>query len=90
MSIETDVLEVIAAGGEMIADHLKGATKATVVAVLAGARAILGVLEGAAGGALSPDEAGHALSELGQQLAGNDAAADKRLHDRFDTGGDGK
>ena len=87
LGVVADLGAEIAAGGEMIADHLKGATKATVVAVLAGARAILGVLEGAAGGALSPDEAGKALTELGQQLASNDAAADTRLHERFDTGG---
>lgn len=88
MTLGKDALAILATGGEMIADHLKGATHDTAIAVVALSRAIVGVLEGVvADGAhkLTPAEADAALTELAAGLKANDAAADARLHDAIIT-----
>ncbi len=89
MSKAGDLAALIESGGRVIANLTANTTDDKAMAIVAGVRAIVGVMEAGAARSLSPEECRAALVELQLKLGANDEAADAKLRERFpeDDGG---
>jgi hypothetical protein len=84
MSTADTIASVLIEGGRAIAERTSNTTDDKAIAVLAGVRAIVAVMEAGVAKSLTPADCHAAFAELRDQLAANDAAADARLHEKFD------
>lgn len=82
-----DLIGLASAGLGLISKLTANTLDDKAVDILAGIREVLRTIEAGTTGKVSVEACQLALTALGDQIAANDAAADARLHEKFDPEG---